>query len=368
VACDFLKQSLFGTTRDRITNWRGYLYTLLRGFDEEAYSAMKVEQGHDRRKTRVERRPTEKNDKGEHIVREMSETQEPQQPQQPQQQKPQPQKPQKPDRQAKEQDKPPELNEAATEFVPGKQSWAGAKEDEKKAFSHKAAEFVPGTPWTGSGSPTGAGNAKRFSHTAPEFVPGQLVWSGSPEVAAMAAAAAASPMNMLATPAFQLGTSPYPVRPWPQQQQQQYQQATPRSAGQQKRRSTGGGGGGQGNSTPGQRGARPDANNGGASGRAAAKSGGGGGGKATAANKKPDPAALATPAKVGVQAETAPPAVMPQVVEKVAVKDEAAHAQSENTDGHGSPPSSSEGGWKLAVLAVSLVGAASLFVYLKRRR
>eukprot|EP00927_Polykrikos_kofoidii_P078843 TRINITY_DN75641_c0_g1_i1.p1 TRINITY_DN75641_c0_g1~~TRINITY_DN75641_c0_g1_i1.p1 ORF type:complete len:384 (+),score=57.31 TRINITY_DN75641_c0_g1_i1:122-1273(+) len=40
-ACDHLKDALEGLQRDRVANWRGYIYTLLRGFDEEAYNVMK---------------------------------------------------------------------------------------------------------------------------------------------------------------------------------------------------------------------------------------------------------------------------------------------------------------------------------------
>mmetsp|Transcript_94761 Transcript_94761/g.203599 ORF Transcript_94761/g.203599 Transcript_94761/m.203599 type:complete len:301 (-) Transcript_94761:52-954(-) len=40
-ACEHLKVSLEGIKRERIMSWRAYVYTLLRKFDEEAYSALK---------------------------------------------------------------------------------------------------------------------------------------------------------------------------------------------------------------------------------------------------------------------------------------------------------------------------------------
>mmetsp|Transcript_60488 Transcript_60488/g.112310 ORF Transcript_60488/g.112310 Transcript_60488/m.112310 type:complete len:198 (-) Transcript_60488:172-765(-) len=42
-AVAFLKQSLQGVDREKIWNWRAYVYTLLRGFDAESYQAMKDE-------------------------------------------------------------------------------------------------------------------------------------------------------------------------------------------------------------------------------------------------------------------------------------------------------------------------------------
>mmetsp|Transcript_67950 Transcript_67950/g.107767 ORF Transcript_67950/g.107767 Transcript_67950/m.107767 type:complete len:151 (+) Transcript_67950:67-519(+) len=40
-ACQFLKTTLEGRERDRVANWRAYVYTLLRGFDKDAYDAVK---------------------------------------------------------------------------------------------------------------------------------------------------------------------------------------------------------------------------------------------------------------------------------------------------------------------------------------
>jgi len=40
-ACAHLKKTLEPLTRDYVSNWRAYIYTLLRQFDDEAYKAMK---------------------------------------------------------------------------------------------------------------------------------------------------------------------------------------------------------------------------------------------------------------------------------------------------------------------------------------
>mmetsp|Transcript_42495 Transcript_42495/g.97375 ORF Transcript_42495/g.97375 Transcript_42495/m.97375 type:complete len:400 (-) Transcript_42495:124-1323(-) len=55
-ACKFLTQTLEGA--NRITNWRAYIYTLLKGFDEEAYRAVKSSQSASRRKRVTERKST----------------------------------------------------------------------------------------------------------------------------------------------------------------------------------------------------------------------------------------------------------------------------------------------------------------------
>jgi len=44
-ACSYLILSLEGLSRDHVSNWKGYVYTLLRRFDEEAYKAMKTAEG-----------------------------------------------------------------------------------------------------------------------------------------------------------------------------------------------------------------------------------------------------------------------------------------------------------------------------------
>jgi len=49
-ACQHLEQALEGMQRDRITNWRGYVYTLLRGFDQAAYASVKADRKQSRRR------------------------------------------------------------------------------------------------------------------------------------------------------------------------------------------------------------------------------------------------------------------------------------------------------------------------------
>jgi len=44
-ACDHLRQALDGMERERVSNWRAYIYTLLRKFDETAYQEMKAAGG-----------------------------------------------------------------------------------------------------------------------------------------------------------------------------------------------------------------------------------------------------------------------------------------------------------------------------------
>ncbi|CAK0886103.1 unnamed protein product [Prorocentrum cordatum] len=44
-ACTYLKSALEGMSRDHVSNWKAYVYTLLRGFDEEAYKQMKISEG-----------------------------------------------------------------------------------------------------------------------------------------------------------------------------------------------------------------------------------------------------------------------------------------------------------------------------------
>mmetsp|Transcript_75602 Transcript_75602/g.198216 ORF Transcript_75602/g.198216 Transcript_75602/m.198216 type:complete len:164 (+) Transcript_75602:69-560(+) len=44
-ACQHLKQALEGLTRDHVSNWRAYVYSLLKKFDEASYEAMKASEG-----------------------------------------------------------------------------------------------------------------------------------------------------------------------------------------------------------------------------------------------------------------------------------------------------------------------------------
>merc|ERR1712100_920046 len=41
-ACTHLEQALEGLSRDHVSNWKAYVYTLLRAFDQDAYKAMKT--------------------------------------------------------------------------------------------------------------------------------------------------------------------------------------------------------------------------------------------------------------------------------------------------------------------------------------
>ncbi|CAK0790407.1 unnamed protein product [Prorocentrum cordatum] len=99
-ACAYLKGALEGMSRDHVSNWKAYVYTLLRGFDEEAYKQMKISEG---KKVRPARAKTEK------------------------------------DKEKK--DKFPtkqfEFNAGAAEFVPG-QSWSAPPGGEKKADEAEA--------------------------------------------------------------------------------------------------------------------------------------------------------------------------------------------------------------------------------------
>ncbi|CAE8662810.1 unnamed protein product, partial [Polarella glacialis] len=52
-ACRHLAQSLQEVSREKITNWRAYIYTLLKGFDGSAYTALKS--GKDSESRRIRR-------------------------------------------------------------------------------------------------------------------------------------------------------------------------------------------------------------------------------------------------------------------------------------------------------------------------
>jgi len=62
-AATYLFQAIGGLERERVKNWRAYTYTLLRGFDEKAYNAMKETVGG--RRPRGPREKTEKGEEGE---------------------------------------------------------------------------------------------------------------------------------------------------------------------------------------------------------------------------------------------------------------------------------------------------------------
>mmetsp|Transcript_14788 Transcript_14788/g.33497 ORF Transcript_14788/g.33497 Transcript_14788/m.33497 type:complete len:530 (-) Transcript_14788:19-1608(-) len=175
-ACSLLQNSLQGVHRKKISNWRAYVYTLLRGVDEEAYNTMKdSKESSGRRK----RRPS---------VQEADESKSA----------------------AKK-----EFNKAAAEFVPGKLWPAPAAaappparaEEAKKSLRKDAAEFVPtaaavvtpvfqpppvivpaaamtfGPPPTNHRHPNWtagpAAEAKALKPDAQEFVPGVSAWAGA---------------------------------------------------------------------------------------------------------------------------------------------------------------------------------------------
>lgn len=71
-ACQYLKQALEGLTREHVSNWRAYVYTLLRQFDEEAYKAMKLSEGRKARAPRAprgEKQPSQDKEKNKFPVR-----------------------------------------------------------------------------------------------------------------------------------------------------------------------------------------------------------------------------------------------------------------------------------------------------------
>jgi len=102
-ACQVLQNTLQGVQRKKVTNWRAYVYTLLRGIDEDAYNAMKESKENNGRK---KRRPS---------VQEAT----------------------TPSAGKKE------FNKSAAEFVPGQQ-WAKPAEEPKSKLREDAAEFKPG--------------------------------------------------------------------------------------------------------------------------------------------------------------------------------------------------------------------------------
>ncbi|CAE8717194.1 unnamed protein product, partial [Polarella glacialis] len=52
-ACEYLATALEGLARDHVSNWKAYVYTLLRGFDSKAYEEMKTAEGRKARNPRV---------------------------------------------------------------------------------------------------------------------------------------------------------------------------------------------------------------------------------------------------------------------------------------------------------------------------
>lgn len=199
-ACRYLKQALEGLSRDRVSNWRAYLYSLLRGFDEAAYESLKAERGEGRR--RRGERGTARGHSGE-------------------------------ESQAGTAPPTPSGTGDGGTVTGGRASGSGG-------LSETAAEFVPGQPWVGGGAVgagTGASGPSRalpmLRCAAAEFVPGQVAWAGvdigsgaaavtsvgAPSRPATATAATATAGHAVATggttmPAPPALTVPRPVEAW----------------------------------------------------------------------------------------------------------------------------------------------------------
>eukprot|EP00442_Polarella_glacialis_P045760 CAMPEP_0115091504 /NCGR_PEP_ID=MMETSP0227-20121206/26150_1 /TAXON_ID=89957 /ORGANISM="Polarella glacialis, Strain CCMP 1383" /LENGTH=631 /DNA_ID=CAMNT_0002483025 /DNA_START=68 /DNA_END=1963 /DNA_ORIENTATION=- len=188
-ACRHLAQSLQEVSREKITNWRAYIYTLLKGFDGSAYTALKSgkdsESRRIRRAERAERnaaaaaaedslgpaqvQETEATEKAPSIIALAASV-----------------GPPSTGIQAAGEAKDKSFNQGAVEFVPGK-AWtaptasaasAASSSTETKSFRQEAAEFVPGRVWSGAAGSTAP--SAPFKPTAVEFVPGQIAWTGAP--------------------------------------------------------------------------------------------------------------------------------------------------------------------------------------------
>ncbi|CAK9043129.1 unnamed protein product [Durusdinium trenchii] len=171
-ACEILQNSLRGVQRRRISNWRGYIYKLIRQVDESAYHEMK--ESREKEKENGTRRRSKKTNEGN-------------------------------EENAASAPSKKEFNKGATEFIPGK-PWK-TPEVLPKTLRKDAAEFVPTaaqpapifppplmplpgpaapfpnitTPaWTAS---NGAGHRKTaqtpMKPDAQEFFPGVSAWAGA---------------------------------------------------------------------------------------------------------------------------------------------------------------------------------------------
>eukprot|EP00930_Biecheleria_cincta_P100722 TRINITY_DN92337_c0_g1_i1.p1 TRINITY_DN92337_c0_g1~~TRINITY_DN92337_c0_g1_i1.p1 ORF type:complete len:578 (+),score=145.63 TRINITY_DN92337_c0_g1_i1:38-1735(+) len=182
-ACQHLQHSLQGiTVRSRISNWRAYVYTLLRGFDETVYAAMKADRGSEnRRKKKAERAEAGKAALllSEALTTKDSATTE------------------------QDEDKTLEFNQSAAEFVPGKPWSPGQSPAQvpKTSLRTEAVEFVPSFAQAAMQSRQFMMQAAAMAHaarpaipafrqhtastptslktTAPEFKPGQVAWTKS---------------------------------------------------------------------------------------------------------------------------------------------------------------------------------------------
>lgn len=58
-ACQHLKTQLEGITREKVQNWRAYVYSLIRAFDSDIYQDYKKKSGGNRRRERNQPKPVE---------------------------------------------------------------------------------------------------------------------------------------------------------------------------------------------------------------------------------------------------------------------------------------------------------------------
>eukprot|EP00933_Yihiella_yeosuensis_P042325 TRINITY_DN36881_c0_g1_i1.p1 TRINITY_DN36881_c0_g1~~TRINITY_DN36881_c0_g1_i1.p1 ORF type:complete len:606 (+),score=132.51 TRINITY_DN36881_c0_g1_i1:78-1820(+) len=168
-ACAHLQKALKSVERDRISNWRAYVYTLLRGFDKSAYAEMKAEREEQRGPEARRRRSSAgaSNQISSIVAAESKKAADTTPPSSPSK--------------AKGEGTPIRLDGnisgskqqfhvTAAEFVPGKTSWTN---EPSRSFSHQAAEFVPGKQWASSSE------APTLKPSSAEFVPGQMAWTGA---------------------------------------------------------------------------------------------------------------------------------------------------------------------------------------------
>jgi len=167
-ACNFLSQTLDGYSRHHISNWRAYIYTLLRGYDDEAYRTVKASQSAAKRKRVTDRRGvTPSSEASPGAQDDEDEKAEP----------------------AAEEDEEGRALADVLAATDSEGSDAGKKRSSRAAaagtslsqlISDPSAvrEFVPKqTPIKLSAHTGVGGEDSRFRHTAPEFVPG-FAWNG----------------------------------------------------------------------------------------------------------------------------------------------------------------------------------------------
>mmetsp|Transcript_115178 Transcript_115178/g.332708 ORF Transcript_115178/g.332708 Transcript_115178/m.332708 type:complete len:204 (+) Transcript_115178:125-736(+) len=120
-ACKFLSKSLEGVSRDKVTNWRAYTFTLLRRFDKDFYEAMKEQRGRPR--------PRRKDEKTTVVVQSMT-----------------------------------PLKATAPEFVPG-QTWGGFKAQKEEPAAKDGDPSTESTEGTKEESSKTAGDVAEVKET-----------------------------------------------------------------------------------------------------------------------------------------------------------------------------------------------------------